>query len=260
MPALQRLRIHAREEFCRAKDNSIPSFEVAPNLTAVELWQSRVRLPWQQLTRFSADRLSTADCLHVLRMASSLIDCALISIGDRVARRRSRHMWKLLPHLSIPALTSLAIWVGGDDEADHFVSFLSRSRVELQHLDLYCAYCSFDRALPFMASLSSLTLKGIDRPDMMTIFRSLRDSTFLPNLRSLGITIQNASGRWNADVAPRLESFRMVWIPISGTLYMGFNQNELRENLAKSGTIRRFLDVVDQGMKLHIGTNSQRWV
>ncbi|KAJ6530420.1 hypothetical protein DFH09DRAFT_1411321 [Mycena vulgaris] len=177
----QHLRIHAREEFCRAKDNSITSFEVAPNLTAVELWHlapSRVRLPSQQLTRFSADRLFTADCLHVLRMASSLIDCALISISDRVggatisapedsyqihvhSTLRSLKLagefemcGKLLPYLTLPALTSLAIWVGGDVETDHFVSFLSRSRVELQHLDLYCVYYSFDSALPFMASLS----------------------------------------------------------------------------------------------------------
>ncbi|KAJ6553922.1 hypothetical protein DFH09DRAFT_1318575 [Mycena vulgaris] len=126
----QHLRIHAREEFCRAKVNSITSFEVAPNLTAVEL---RRRVPsWQQLTKFSVDRLSTAECLHVLRMASSLIEIHIKSTDLDMCG-------KLLPHLTLPALTSLAIWVGGDDETDHFVSFFSWSRVELQHLDLYCA-------------------------------------------------------------------------------------------------------------------------
>ncbi|KAJ6530417.1 hypothetical protein DFH09DRAFT_1411315 [Mycena vulgaris] len=113
--------------------------EVAPNLTAVELLR-------RCADRVRATTISAPGDLYQIYVHSILRSLKLAGDLDMCG--------KLLPHLKLPPLTSLAIWVGGDDEADDFVSFLPRSRVELQHLDLYYAYYSFHRALPFMASVA----------------------------------------------------------------------------------------------------------
>ncbi|KAJ7499544.1 hypothetical protein FB451DRAFT_1358693 [Mycena latifolia] len=266
IPNLQRLHVHAWRQYNdgrRLEHENIPitAFEVAPTLTAVKLWHltpSLIHLPWEQLTRFTADGLTTADCLQVLDNALSLVDCSFASIEGAEATPAPQDLvrpglrsltlsgsWSMcediISHLTSPALLTLGVWIG--DDLEQLVSFLSRSRVALQALDLFSDYEGFTRVLPFMTGITSLMLKGIYHHEIMTILRSLRNSTtFLPHLRSINITVQNRASWYygsefskavkevpdmdyemladalharsgaHEDVA-RLELFRMVWLP-----------------------------------------------
>ncbi|KAJ7621748.1 hypothetical protein DFH06DRAFT_1341075 [Mycena polygramma] len=258
LPTLQCLRIlgpwRSRYE-PNLKIDPIAAFELAPNLRA----------------------LSTRDCLLVLTAASSLIhcQCAFTSVSaededsqDNPAPPLHPHVRPrlqalmlagdfsmcegILSHFTLPSLTALGVWIA-DDEADVIEDFFSRSSVALERLDIDCAYDTFLRVLPFMAGLTELVVADVLRDGIMAILRSIRDSeTFLPNLRSLDITVRNpmprayeeeeyyrergevpepvdvmeqmdydalADALWvrwtgRSGVAlSRIESFRMVWLP-----------------------------------------------
>jgi hypothetical protein len=178
-----------------------------------------------------------------------------------------------------------------DDEAEEVADFLSRSGVMLQRLDVDFGYGSFLTVLPFLAALTELSFSNMRTEGIMDFVCSLRDSdTFLPHLRALNITARNHTysleeegmdyetladalwERWAADGAQssvsRLESFHMVWIPAPG-LYdkdlmrdscWGSEEDSLRGKLANFGTLDRLLDLVDEGMRLYLGTRHEQWV
>jgi hypothetical protein len=322
-PNLWRLRLRGwdssiyEKEYEKHKSVPITAFEVAPNLRVVELTKlapSLLYLPWEQLTRFSADGgLSPRDCLEILYTASSLIECVFKSVADATDDKRSTPLHlppdhvhpnlqsltlsgdfslceDILSHLTLPALTALGVCIE-DDEAEEVADFLSRSGVMLQRLDVDFGYGSFLTVLPFLAALTELSFSNMRTEGIMDFVCSLRDSdTFLPHLRALNITARNHTysleeegmdyetladalwERWAADGAQssvsRLESFHMVWIPAPG-LYdkdlmrdscWGSEEDSLRGKLANFGTLDRLLDLVDEGMRLYLGTRHEQWV
>ncbi|KAJ6465900.1 hypothetical protein C8R47DRAFT_1201467 [Mycena vitilis] len=217
-PILRRLRIRG-QIFPRDSwftSNPITAFEVAPNLTMVQLTRlapSLIRLPWEQLTSFSGRSIAPDGCLHVLRMASSLVHCAFQSISESDETDHADdtpppdrpivhpHLQSLdlgyandhhfLIHLTLPALTALKVYIPAG--ANQVEQLLSRGGMVLQRLAVTCEGDSLLGLLPFLGGLTDLTISClIDRGRFMTILRSLHvyeSGSFLPHLRSFSVEL-----------------------------------------------------------------------
>ncbi|KAJ6543947.1 hypothetical protein B0H19DRAFT_1169092 [Mycena capillaripes] len=229
LPTLERLKLNFTESWHHSHfsvlrfdyfDDPEPSwmrrlamFEYAPklrDLSIIHLPPSFLILPWAQLTTLLAENFSLSDCLQVLRLTSSLIDCSFGWITDpnrfdppertldvlldvpplifldslKIYGTYSARADILLP-LTLPALTKLHR-LPSDPET--FLKFLSRSSAVLRELSMDRYYHTLMEGLPLMPALSVLSIHQVSLGEITHILRSLRDSPgFIPNLLSLDI-------------------------------------------------------------------------
>ncbi|KAJ7654409.1 hypothetical protein DFH06DRAFT_513498 [Mycena polygramma] len=248
LPLLQTLRLKSNSNVPRVVD----AFEHAPNLHTVILdgvQPTSILLPWGQLTHFTGETLREQDCSHVLRSAVSLVECKFLEADGEVdpellPPHRNLEVLHLTGHmlcahilciLTLPALLELKFDDGNDNEChEEFSQFLSRSQPPLHRLSLYRGYQLLVHGFPLLPHLAVLEidLSIAEMSDLLRKFRDFDAAVFLPNLRSVVVSIQepNSYGwnltktapidygdladalehRWNRNNAgPRLTSLRM---------------------------------------------------
>ncbi|KAF7331008.1 F-box domain-containing protein [Mycena venus] len=255
LPALEKLQIRTADSGRRDSGTTmVTAFELAPNLRTVVLEQLRpvlILLPWIQLTHFTGERVKAMDCVYVLRLATSLVECKLTGVEGwdlveisltllpphsslKVLQLTGSSLCRdILNILTLPSLVELDI-LGTNISESHqeFASYLSRSLPPLQHLSLYYGgYLCIVHGFPFLPNLAVLNLADLTVAEMSDFLERLRardSAPFLPNLQSLVITGSESEAvpsalnyglladaldcRWNrADSGPRLESFKMTW-------------------------------------------------
>ncbi|KAJ6544181.1 hypothetical protein B0H19DRAFT_1169848 [Mycena capillaripes] len=289
LPVLETLRITALADIS-TKTTTVTTFEQAPNLRTVfleRLAPALILLPWKQLTHFRGERFYGMDCLHVLRLAVSLVECKFAGVDQDIEQTAllSPHLGlkvldltgeavclDLLCVLTLPSLRQLRFTdIGTSQYHEEFVSFLSRSHPPLQHLSLHSGYLRLVHGFPFFLQLTVLELTGLTVVEMSGFFRILQSNSFLPRLKTIVSSVLESirfyfppekapainygdmadalACRWNRN--DRLETFRMTW---SRNGCGGDDENRLLLNPPPDFclTLPRLLDLVEEGMQISV--------
>ncbi|KAJ7223918.1 hypothetical protein C8J57DRAFT_231852 [Mycena rebaudengoi] len=276
-PILQKLRIAMLDSIDDNEDGvKIRFFADAPQLREVILldgaYPSCMQLPWDHLTTFTGEGMSTANCMRVLRSAPLLIECTFDNVedddvapGKLLSHSRLQKLrlldygFYLLKFLDLPALQALYLddlYLGEGDESGWFLPFISRSPA----LHLFSLKRSFrssegmlgDDSFRAMYKLRDFEfhdpLPDFER-DFLCMLDRTKDTDFLPNLRSLTFSSENhtvdselvhaLSTRCTSE-GMKLESFRLIWPERVHVSTSTLQLPSLRK-LAKNG------------MKIHIG-------
>ncbi|KAJ6544178.1 hypothetical protein B0H19DRAFT_1169842 [Mycena capillaripes] len=207
LPSLQTLRIQSY-----GRPTTITAFEHAPNLRSVVLEglpPTMLLLPWKQLTHFKGESLDGMHCLHVLRLAVSLVECNFHRVEQDMTETAllPPHLALKVLHLTgqlacldilciltLPALLELELDDGdgvGIESHQEFSSFLSRSRPPLHRLTLH-RYQPLIHSFSLLPHLTILEMQDLSVDEMSSLLRDLqvRDSVaFLPNLRYLVVSV-----------------------------------------------------------------------
>ncbi|KAF7331013.1 hypothetical protein MVEN_02441600 [Mycena venus] len=203
LPALKRLQI-----ITTGGNSVVTAFELAPNLHTVVLERLPPSMPWLQLNHFRGERLVGMDCLHVLRLGVSLLECKFSLVDEDIYEEallpphlalRTLHLTDhtvcldILRILTLPALSELNLDDGRDsvEQYHEVLSFLSRSRPPLQRLSVQHGYPRLTHAFPFLLQLSALEIPEVTVAEYSILLQDLRardPATFLPNLKSLVIS------------------------------------------------------------------------
>lgn len=155
MPLLRRLILTESEPDAPAKQ--LARFDHSPLLTDVVLnappFSSKATLlPWSQLTRLEANRLDELECMLILRDAPGLVHLVatlsdqktsdpfvhvpshnLLALYLRRRKSCSQNRWRILGHLTLPALRVLEV-SGRHITLRALETFVSRSQCTLEEL------------------------------------------------------------------------------------------------------------------------------
>ncbi|KAJ7661589.1 hypothetical protein DFH06DRAFT_376752 [Mycena polygramma] len=219
LPSLQTLRIKTGG----SSETVVDAFEHAPNLRTVVLDGLRptsILLPWYQLTHFTGTSLDDLDCFEVLRSAVSLVECRLSGAQGDVddTELLPPHLGlevlyltgyclcsDLLFILTLPALLELDFDDGNGNECHkEFTEFLSRSRPPLHRLSIHRGYQLLVHGVPLLLHLAVLEI-NLSVAEMADFLHTLRDhdpSVFLPNLRSVVVSVWATERSWDAPRTP----------------------------------------------------------
>ncbi|KAJ6461639.1 hypothetical protein DFH09DRAFT_1175758, partial [Mycena vulgaris] len=205
------------------------TFRNAPRLREVSLARSAIPqmllLPWGQLTTFTGERFSVADCLRVLRDSALLKKCTLTNLeyepqtGWGILTHSSIEdltlsdgAGQLLHFLNLPVLTALSL----DSIAffdDPPTAFLTRSSISLRTFTYAELHCGTDTIslewFRIMKRLTAVKLSDVTdtfvRTFLLTFNRTV-DPNFLPHLRGLEM-IHNSQFIHTVD-APVMDALR----------------------------------------------------
>ncbi|KAF8173772.1 hypothetical protein K438DRAFT_2050572 [Mycena galopus ATCC 62051] len=282
LPILQDLQIRAR-----GFDKVVTAFEIAPSLRRVildGLTPALILLPWTQLTYFSGEGFTGADCLQVLRLTVSLVECKLAGIGVGIdgTELLPPHFALKVLHLeghtacrdllritTLPSLVELDYTESSPD--DGFVAFLSRSS-SLLRLSLQGG--NFSRILngfPFLLDLTFLEISPFILAGMSDFWHNLGPrgpANFLPKLESLvfsvwlsyygsmetifevnyGDLVDTVEFRWNRNNTAQLKSLRIKWSHRAHAL----GRLRLIPPPDFSLNVLRLQDLIDEGMRISI--------
>ncbi|KAJ7450370.1 hypothetical protein FB451DRAFT_1527490 [Mycena latifolia] len=257
LSSLQNLTIglpyNEREELSLA--NPIQIFATAPQLRAVHLRYNAnpatTWLPWEQLTTFTGDGFTIDDCLDVLHLTPSLIDCTFTVARDsetttttpithhklqnfRLAcnnNEESTHA-DILDLIRLPALRSLQLAnIEGLDADDHiFLQFLSHSAASLRQFSFSGSRTARMGAWSkhWFFAMARLAHVEVIHPDsdftlnFLSLLNRYHEKRFLPHLQTLTLAgygfpidrrlIMALSSRCTAaHGAVHLRSFRLIW-------------------------------------------------
>ncbi|KAJ6531144.1 hypothetical protein B0H19DRAFT_1190569 [Mycena capillaripes] len=250
-----------------------------------------MQFPFAQITAFQTYHITLSSCLEILTNAPNLID-GTFEIENRNASTVSPSVisldhleslalagmlvneadilpMTLLECLKTPALKNLTlqfVYLYGSHTWSHswsvtpFLSFLSRSSIQLQSLALSLMLTTTEsliQCLKAIRSLVDLKLEPLRVVDMDVIFTKLTgDSDFLPKLESVHLFFSIHTGihyinptvvagmlswRWATDGITRLRSFQMAQ-----SLY----RPHFREKEEAESEFRR---LKEEGMDLYLG-------
>ncbi|KAJ7821186.1 hypothetical protein B0H14DRAFT_3146798 [Mycena olivaceomarginata] len=255
-------------------NTSIFNFGAAPQLRKVRMYAgatpSLFALPWENITVFDGDMLLSRDCVEVLRLAPSLVECTLSHPAERdpdtpsVCHSSLKSLTLqnsiLSEFLALPALQHLDLSCTNTDST-HLLPFISGFSTSLLTL-------SWTQSLPPAAWLSGmlvladLKLTGLSSA-YLTEFFALFDRTkvpesFLPQLQVLELhrcppyvntTLVDAlASRCLAaeDGDARLRSFRQIW-PYNTPA------DALQGYYRASGFGAALEELVEKGLEIYIG-------
>ncbi|KAJ7279592.1 hypothetical protein C8J57DRAFT_1570449 [Mycena rebaudengoi] len=186
-PLLRSLTFGANDYVQPGSLDTITSFNYAPNLTDVALFEGcspfRTVLPWSQLTHLCADLLFAAECAEILQYAGALVHFSTnmcddedegalaplkpleylqsLRLGD-LKRCSCPTQRRILDGLTTPALRHLQISeqlsAAGGDTFSTVTALISRSQCRLASLQVFHAVlpeASYRAALP---SIPTITL------------------------------------------------------------------------------------------------------
>ncbi|KAF8173843.1 hypothetical protein K438DRAFT_2023370 [Mycena galopus ATCC 62051] len=290
LPTLEKLEITTSYYI----NTVVTAFELAPCLRSVALNRlppTLILLPWQQLTHFYAKSLEGIDCLHVLRLAVSLVECKFPSVDEDMDETDllPRHLAMKVLHLggeyvarcildvlTLPLLVELDYndASGSEDHCD-FVSFLSRSRPPLSHLSLHSgAYSRILNGCSLLCDLTVLTIAHFTTTEMSGFLHELRvrdSALFLPNLESFTSSVSpsgrysNSTGinygdladalefRWHRNnPGPRLRSFQITWSTYHDLDVVAENKVLLIPPPDFRLNLARLQDLIEEGMHISV--------
>ncbi|KAF8182117.1 hypothetical protein K438DRAFT_1937807 [Mycena galopus ATCC 62051] len=186
---------------------SIHLFSAAPQIQELFLTfipPFLLAISWETLTVFTAEELSSKECVDVLRSAPSLVKCVLSSISldpDTGA-------------ISHPNLKSFKFSTG-DAEGDMFLQFLTFPALE--NLDIDMETVEHEHLLHFISRSSSALLKLTSRP---VPSNSLSEMVALNNLHLfilssdyLGEFFSLLNRTQNPSFLPQLQTLELSWCP-----------------------------------------------
>ncbi|KAJ7093775.1 hypothetical protein C8R44DRAFT_989883, partial [Mycena epipterygia] len=236
-------------------------------------------LPWTRLTSFTCKTIAPDDFLCVLRMAPRLVQCTAgvqvryneptPDLVDPFLLHLSLESMILLDHssahilqlLTLPALQTLRFSNERHLEDHLFLQFLRRSATALRTFSCESfngAGVSVD-AIHAMVHLTHLELSRVSGTFKGDLFRMLNresEPEALPNLADISITDYGGSIKDNVVEAPesrcigsaglaRLQSFRAT------------RQDDCDPMLIKKNHSARLRQLASQGMRIHIGSDTQ---
>ncbi|KAJ6515248.1 hypothetical protein C8R45DRAFT_955781 [Mycena sanguinolenta] len=270
LPLLQDLTICFVDRHTAADPTPLPMFRAAPQLRQVYMYGPAVRLslipiPWNNITIFQGERLSSRECLHVLRSGPSLVKVDLDSptladdtptvshLGLQSLRLAAGDI--LCEFLTLPALQHLDVSTAESVESIHLLPFISRSSASL--VTLSSPKVPFE-SLSAMIALTDLTLSE-PSSEYLDEFVGLLDCSkhqdVLPQLQVLVLemcppyvntTLVDAlSSRCAAAQGggARLRSFRQLWLyGTPADALQGYCQAEGFDIILK-GLARKGLDI-----------------
>ncbi|KAJ6447513.1 hypothetical protein C8R45DRAFT_188827 [Mycena sanguinolenta] len=214
LPNLETLEIST--DVTNIPGNSVvTAFELAPRLRHVDLEYlppTMILLPWNQLTHFRGWGLDDMQCVHVLRLAVSLVECRFdyvrgqgnvnptvplpIHPALKILHFRGHHVSSsILGLATFPSLVELDYRDGETSEPyESFIGFLSRSRAPLLRLFLLGrSYLRILHGFPYLLDLVDLEISGLAVAGMSDFLQNLavRDpASFLPRLESLTCSVR----------------------------------------------------------------------
>ncbi|KAJ7936155.1 hypothetical protein B0H13DRAFT_2649450 [Mycena leptocephala] len=283
LPFLRKLSLTYSPGSTSHETVSVRAFTDAPALRELILGQhsvpSMLVLPWHQLTMFTGDTLSVAECLFVLRHSPRLTICTFLYLipgtagGERLTHFSledlsiSNSTADVLRYIDMPALHDLYLTRPTDFGADTLSELFARCAHSLRRLHYAPTYRYRDGAsvawFGAMPQLMELDLSGVGAQFVSGFVRALDRglaSTFLPRLRTLQIqcdwcqvgaelVVALASRCADEGLGPikviRLQSFRLVWAEV------GWIDPEHGDVL---------LELVQRGMAIHIGSARENYV
>ncbi|KAJ7640042.1 hypothetical protein DFH06DRAFT_630186 [Mycena polygramma] len=258
LPLLRKLDItFTMYEFDSVPSTAVTAFADAPQLREVLLadftlpW---IALPWGQLTHLELQGQSTTSCTEILHHTSRLETLVVDFVTNdsmQLAPARLEHLHTLkfhkyqtdidiLDHLILPALTHLEFTMPSrlplaleNPMVAHFTAFITRSACSLRSMTIMAptdlgATIACLRATP---TVSTVRLTDIEW-NSLGFLRVLRESDFLPNVRSLSFNpcvhaieipyeelARLLASRWQGrgNGTARLESFELV---MAGNVYL----------------------------------------
>ncbi|KAJ7693891.1 hypothetical protein B0H17DRAFT_1199573 [Mycena rosella] len=160
-------------------------------------------LPWKQLTKFTGERISAADCRKALRLMPNLVDCSFAVLEDfedvipaisypsiesfTLFKKNLSYSAAILACLTLPGLQTLKILDTADFDGDIFNAFLLRSGSRLQKLVISGVQIEI-ASLRRVPSLVDLEISARAIWDIRDLFRPFgHDVTLLPRLQKLSI-------------------------------------------------------------------------
>ncbi|KAJ7741039.1 hypothetical protein B0H16DRAFT_1258715, partial [Mycena metata] len=158
---LETLSIRLFENQIDLDDELVAEFGRVPRLREVfvgEIPPSLITLPWQQLTKFTGEMYTAAQCLEALKLMSNLLECAFsvsedddeddddlevyshasilhFTLFESESEDHPTCSAKLLEFITLPALRTLDLHVEDFNEGE-LGSFLERSQPPLQKLSV----------------------------------------------------------------------------------------------------------------------------
>ncbi|KAJ7480664.1 hypothetical protein FB451DRAFT_152300 [Mycena latifolia] len=257
---------------------SVRIFRDAPRLREVALEQSTVPsfllLPWHQLTTFTADSASVADCLFVLKSAPRLTTCTFLYLlagtGDREGITHgsltdlsiSNGAGDILEYLDLPRLRDLYLTRLAGFPLPAFLRLISRCATTVRRFHYYPAYRSRGAIsvawFRTMALLTEVNLSWVSETfqrDFLCMLNRQMDDSFLPHLHTLEMAcevydvdqelVEALASRSTDSGGAKLASFRMI---------LG------ADGVIEDDYLDELLELVAQGMKVHIGPSRDNYV
>ncbi|KAJ6466816.1 hypothetical protein C8R45DRAFT_1020227 [Mycena sanguinolenta] len=184
IPLLETLQIASVTTLGPNANSVMTAFELAPRLRRValkNLLPTRILLLWQHLSHFSAESVNGIDCLHVLRLAVSLVECRISSVyGSGIVTGTA-------PLPSRPALKVLHLEGASGSRILGLLTLPSRPPLLRLHLH-GDAYHRIVHGCSFLLDLTTLEMSGLTMGDVLCVAQDLLahdPASFLPNLQSL---------------------------------------------------------------------------
>ncbi|KAF8207887.1 hypothetical protein K438DRAFT_2075153 [Mycena galopus ATCC 62051] len=251
-------------------DLPIPIFGTAPQLREVVMAcaipPSLFVIPWRDVAVFQGERLSSKECVNILRSAPSLVECRFTELeldGDTpTVSHRGLKSLKLedddIPKfLTLPALQHLKVTIVRA-ESVHLLPFISASAASL--VTLTAPKIPLD-SLSDMVALTDLALFQAPHDHVVALIALLdrtKNRDVLPQLQVLELNpcspyvntvlVDALSSRSMVaqDGAAMLRSFRQIWLPKTP-------RDALQGYYKEQGFAVVLVGMVKKGMKVYIG-------
>ncbi|KAJ6560219.1 hypothetical protein B0H19DRAFT_1146825 [Mycena capillaripes] len=278
-PQLRKLTIClglGREDDSGLQGNPIQIFRAASQIRDVLFYRGAVpslfAIPWNNVTVFTGEEHSSRECVDLLRLAPSLVQCTFIepylvpdtpTISHSGLKSFTTNSDILLEFLKLSALQTLELQeLGIDDthiENEHLHSFISHSSKSLHNFSMAIVPPPLS-CLSDMVSLTDLELYNPGSEyltDFFGLLNRAKHRNFLPHLEIL--TLEECSPYVNAILLEALSSrctvpqagearfrfFRQIWSPQTAT--------DALEGFYQQGFGAALEELVENGLKVYIG-------
>ncbi|KAJ7693875.1 hypothetical protein B0H17DRAFT_481438 [Mycena rosella] len=282
-PMLQKLAIGFRDGVL-SDSTCVKMFDYVPMLHELLLHYalpSFITLPWQQLTKFTAEWYSLAECLEALQLMPNIVESRLVGVLlaedngvplDSISHPKIQYFalvdsnTEILNFLTLPGLQTLEIldfgngFSGFDSEA--FGDFLSRSAPSLRKIVIQSDHAIDLRlislsALPalvdleiwhpptaFVAALFDLPgLKHVQRLSLLSCREATDEASIFDVIELASGMIPHRRTTW-----PDLRSFRFV---AASERYLPIFSDEM---------LLPFRKLKEEGIDVYIGTETESFV